>query len=73
MDIRELKRQKKALVKSIRNARGRITDVKDRLAAFKKAIKKLPKKDLAFYSEPIAKMALEIDVKLKQLQRCISK
>jgi len=67
--IQELKRQKKALVKSMRIARARNTDVRRRIKDFRMAVKKFPKKELELYLEAITKMCIEVDEKFNQLNK----
>ena len=66
--IQELKRQKKALVKSMRIARERNKDVRKRMKEFKAAVKKFPKRDLELYLEPISKMCVEVEDKFSKLR-----
>lgn len=69
MTIQELKRQKKALIKSMRTARERNKDVAKRIKVFKASVKRFPKKEIDLYLEVISKMCIEVDVKYQTLTK----
>lgn len=68
IDIRELKRQKKAIIKAIRIARLRNNAVQLRVSIFKRSIHKFPKKDIALYKEAINKLEKEVELKVAKLR-----